>query len=163
MLLKEPEKSLREILDLLGDQSIAAIYRDRVRTQRTRRYEIYPATPAGIRPARPAVIEILHTLLGIELRIGRRRLFCPDLSTARYLATFARLGVPEVAIPYDITRIAHLADDLESSWYRMLMLAEQAIVPWNDRAFSRLRRRLIETQREGVLLAGSGPLAPRSR
>ncbi len=151
-----PDISLEEILDKLGDQSIAAIYRHRVRTQRTRRNLLPTAT-------RPVNIEIMHTLLGIELKIGRQRLLCPDLSTARYLATFARLGVSELAIPYDITRIAHLADDLESAWHRMIMLAEEAVNPWNQRTFARLRRRLIENQREAVLLAGSGPLAPGTR
>jgi hypothetical protein len=102
----------------------------------------------------------MHTLLGIELKIGRRRLSCPDLSTARYLAVFVRLGVVAVALPYDITRLARLADDLESSWFRMIMMAENS--PETDPKLTRrLTRRLIEIQREEVEVIGPGPVAPR--
>ena len=77
------------------------------------------------RPSPSARVEIQHTLLGVELKLGRKRLLCPDLATARYLSVFARLGCQDVALPYDITKISQLADELESSWYRMLLLAEQ--------------------------------------
>src|ERR687886_1358895 len=77
-------------------------------------------------PARTknAGVEILHTLLGIELKVGRRRVSCPDFATARYLSVFARAGVARVAVPYDITKISRLADDLESAWQRTLLLAD---------------------------------------
>jgi hypothetical protein len=55
----------------------------------------------------------------IELKVGRQRMLCPDLATARYLAVFARLGAKAIAIPYDITKISQIADELESSWHRM--------------------------------------------
>ncbi len=77
-------------------------------------------------PSSPPVrVVIQHTLLGVELKLGRKRLLCPDLATARYLSVFARIGCQDVAVPYDITKISHLADELESSWYRMLLLADQ--------------------------------------
>ncbi len=86
-----------EVERLLAEQQIAIIYRDHILTMRTRKYELKAAT-------KPAVVEVLHTLLGIELKIGKRRLLCPDLATARYLSVFARLGVEAVAVPYDITQ-----------------------------------------------------------
>src|SRR6476620_7080141 len=71
-----------EVTQQLGSLSITAIYRDKIRPLRTRQYDLRA-------PARTVPIEILHTLLGIELKIGNRRLLCPDLATARYLAVFA--------------------------------------------------------------------------
>src|SRR5258708_1311482 len=105
-----------EIVGQLGPQALAAIYRERILSQRTRQYEL--------RTARNASVEVLHTLLGIELKVGNRRLLCPDLATARYLAVFARLGCEVVAVPYDITQISRIADELESSWHRMLLLID---------------------------------------
>lgn len=145
------------ILDRLGDNTLAGIYRDRIRAERTRRYEL-PARPLTGPPVR---IEIMHTLLGIELKIGRRRLVCPDLSTARYLSVFARMGVGAIAVPYDITRIARLADDLESAWFRMQMVAEDLLGSEGGRAPGRLMRLLIRQQREAVEALGPGPVAPR--
>src|SRR5687767_15833301 len=101
----------------LKDAWLPLIYRDRIRRLRTRSYHF-----EGL-PIRPR-IEIQHTLLGVELKLGRRRLLCPDLATARYLSVFARIGCGTVAVPYDITGISHLADQLESSWHRMLLMAD---------------------------------------
>lgn len=152
----EIERLANQIIASLGEQSIAEIYRQQVRADRTRRYEL----PSPARKGQPQV-EIMHTLLGIELKIGRRRLTCPDLSTARYLSVFLRLGVAAVALPYDITRLARLADDLESSWFRMMMLADNETVGMDPRLSTRLIRRLIELQREEVAIMGPGPIAPR--
>ncbi|MFN7929268.1 MAG: hypothetical protein U0Y68_15240 [Blastocatellia bacterium] len=96
---------------LLGEQQIAVLYRERILPMRTRKYELKA-------PTKPALVEVLHTLLGIELKIGKRRLWCPDLATARYLAVFARLGLEAVAVPYDTRPNFRLADDLESAWFR---------------------------------------------
>ncbi|HEY9233319.1 MAG TPA: hypothetical protein VIS78_14295, partial [Blastocatellia bacterium] len=65
------EDIVAEINRQLKDQSIAAIYESRVLSQRTRQYELKAS-------AKKATVEILHTLLGIELKIGNRRLLCPD-------------------------------------------------------------------------------------
>src|ERR1041384_773700 len=97
----------------------ARIYLERILPLRTRAYQLPPMN--GNRE-----VEVQHTLLGVELKIGRRRLSCPDLATARYLAVFARLGCAAVAVPYDITRTSPLADELESSWQRMLLLIAHA-------------------------------------
>ena len=143
-----------EIKGQLGGQLISAIYRDRVRALRTRSYQFNAAT-------QKAAVEVMHTLLGIELKIGKKRLLCPDLSTARYLSVFARLGVTEIAVPYDITQISRLADDLESSWYRMLMLAEHLTAERDGRFRNRVRSTLIKDQRDEIIALGSGPAIPQ--
>src|SRR2546430_316380 len=95
-------KYVEEIEREMGDSWLPRIYRERVLSLRTRAYE-FPAR------AKNAKAEIHHTLLGIELKVGRRRLLCPDLTTARYLAVFARIGCRAAAIPYDITKISLVA------------------------------------------------------
>ncbi|MGA1367657.1 MAG: hypothetical protein ACO394_03950 [Blastocatellia bacterium] len=135
---------IEEVETVLGEDGIAAIYRDRICTHRTRRVSL----PKGSGSAR---IEVLHTLLGIELQVGRSRLFCPDLPTARYLSLFARLGLETVAIPYDITRIPPLVEDLESSWSRMLRMTETIVQPYRVATVTRLKRQLVERQRASIL------------
>ena len=124
-----------------------------VRTIRTRSYKLHG-------PTKKPDVEVMHTLLGVELRVGKRRLLCPDLATARYLAVFARLGVEEMAVPYDITKISRLADDLESSWYRMLMLAEHLTANRSERLRNRVIAGLITDQRQEVMALGAGPAIP---
>lgn len=149
---KLKSRLMTEIRSRMGEQMISDIYREKVRSQRTRSYELKA-------PTRKTEIEVMHTLLGIELRIGKRRLICPDLSTARYLAVFARLGVAEVAVPYDITQIARLADDLESSWFRMLTLIEHQEVDQAVRG--RIRSGMIREERKLVEAQGAGPAVPQ--
>src|SRR6185369_13733937 len=111
------ESLVAEVKERMRDDWPPAIYRERILAMRTRSH----AVPAA---GKNASVEVQHTLLGIELKVGRRRLSCPDFATARYLSVFARAGVSEVAVPYDITKISSLADELESSWQRMLLLAD---------------------------------------
>src|SRR5712692_5693841 len=120
---------------------------------RTRSYEFPPL-------AKGSTIEIHHTLLGIELKAGRRRMLCPDLATARYLAVFARINCQQVAIPYDITKISHVADELESSWHRMLLLAGQSSVGKSGGFRTRLRNQLSGKVREEIMAAGAGKRVP---
>jgi hypothetical protein len=143
-----------EIANQLGDQSIAAIYRNKILTQRTRQYEL----KASIKNT---TVEILHTLLGIELKIGNRRLLCPDLATARYLSIFARAGCEVIAVPYDITQISRLADELESSWHRMLLLVEHFGVGRTDRLRAVVKRKLIENTRAEIIKLGAGTKFPQ--
>lgn len=150
---KTPEL-VAAVKQALGDQLIAAIYRDRVRPLRTRSFKLDA-------PAKTVEVAILHTLLGVELKIGKRRWSCPDLATARYLSVFARLGVAEVAVPYDITQISRLADELESSWYRMLMLCEHLTAGRSQQMRNRVRSSLIITQRHEVAALGAGPAIPQ--
>src|SRR2546423_811501 len=149
---RSADELLSKVENTMGESWLPRIYRDRILKLRTRSY-MFPS-PARQR-ARQTTPEIQHTLLGIELKVGQRRMLCPDLATARYLAVFARAGCQAVAIPYDITRISHLADELESSWHRMLLLAESLA---GDRGASfapRVRGLLIGKVRDEIAAAGA--------
>jgi len=132
----------------LGHLWIADLYRDKVRSQRTRSLHLDV-------PERENAPEILHTLLGIELKIGRRRLACPDLATARYLRVFARLGVRDVAVPYDITRISVIADELETAWQKMILLLRE-----KGRETGRDRSALVRKLRAEINDIGPGEVMP---
>jgi hypothetical protein len=143
-----------EIMRQMGDNSLSSIYRDRILTERTRQYELRA-------PAKSADIAVLHTLLGIELKIANRRLLCPDLATARYLAVFARLGCEVVAVPYDITKISRIADELESSWHRTMLLIEHFTVGRTDRLRATVRRHLLTQERTQIAQLGAGTKIPK--
>ena len=102
------EACAQQIRERLGETWLPRIYRERILKLRTRSYHFAIE-------AIPKRVLIQHTLLGVELKVGRKRLLCPDLATARYLSVFARLGAKDVAVPYDITKISQLADELEST------------------------------------------------
>jgi len=144
--LERIEKELAEVW-------LPLIYRERILKMRTRAYE-FPPTSSNAAP------EIHHTLLGIELKVGRRRMLCPDLATARYLAVFARLGCHQVAIPYDITKISHVADELERSWHRMLLLSDKLAADRSSAFRARLRRALIAKVQAEIEQAGAGARIP---
>ena len=129
------------------------IYRERVRKTRTRAYSF-----EGVKPK--ARVEIQHTLLGVELKIGSRRLLCPDLATARYLSVFARAGCEQVAVPYDITKISQLADELESSWHRMLLLVDHLASQKSEPFRRRIKQLLLACIRREVAAAGAGDAVP---
>ena len=129
----------------LGELWIPEIYREKVRSMRTRSF-------AMAIPERENFPEIMHTLLGIELRVGKLRIAVPDLATARYLCVFARLGCREVALPYDISKISSIADLLETGWQRMNLLLEGTP--------ARTRNLAIRTARNEVSGLGGGEAMP---
>jgi hypothetical protein len=135
----------------MGDSWLPRIYRERILKMRTRSYE-FPTLPKRPSP------RIHHTLLGIELKVGRQRMLCPDLATARYLSVFARIGSQLVAIPYDITRISQIADELESSWHRMFLLVDELARDEGLRAAA--QRNLLKRVRDEIVAAGAGARAP---
>src|SRR5689334_7490626 len=102
----------------MGDEWLPSIYREKIRSDRTRSLLIDV-------PQRENTAAIEYTLLGIELKVGKSRFSCPDLATARYMRVFARIGARDFAIAYDITRISGLADELETSWQRTLLLLDE--------------------------------------
>ena len=150
------EADAQKIQIQLGETWLPRIYRERIRKLRTRAYHFD-------NPKASDRVVIQHTLLGVELKIGRRRLLCPDLATARYLSVFARIGCSDVAVPYDITKISHLADELESSWYRMLLLVEQETRAECARFTGRLRGLLLAKIRGEIVEAGAGTRVPEFR
>ncbi len=151
------DELLLKIESTMGESWLPRIYRERILTLRTRSY-IFPST-ARHRSKQPPP-EVQHTLLGIELKVGHTRMLCPDLSTARYLAIFARAGSAAVAIPYDITRISQLADELESSWHRMLLLADSLAGDCGEAFATRIRSLLIGKVRNEISDAGAGTRIP---
>ncbi len=147
------EDYAQRIQEQLGETWLPRIYRERILKLRTRSYHF---EITGV----PARVVIQHTLLGVELKLGRKRLLCPDLATARYLSVFARLGCKDVAVPYDITKISQLADELESSWYRMLLLVEQEARAESPRFKGRIRGLLLAKIRADLVEAGPGTRIP---
>lgn len=145
-----------EIREKLAGEWLPRIYEEKVRVQRTRAYHLDV-------PQRENSAAIQHTLLGIELKVGNHRFSCPDLSTARYLQVFARIGCQEVAIPYDITKISTIADDLESSWQKILLLFESETKDKIPSAQGRMRSALIKQIREEIEQIGAGELMPEFR
>jgi len=145
------EASAQQIRELLGESWLPRIYSERILKLRTRSYHF-------ALEGTPKRVLIQHTLLGVELKLGRKRLLCPDLATARYLSVFARLGAPNVAVPYDITKISQLADELESSWYRMLLLVDQETKSTSFK--SRVRGSLVAEIRAEIAAAGAGTKIP---
>ncbi len=147
---------LSDIERTMGDAWLPLVYRARVLKSRTRAYEF----PVMQRRAEPY---IHHTLLGIELKVAGHRLLCPDLATARYLSVFARARCRAIAIPYNITKISQLAEVLESSWYCMLLLADNLAERKSVQFKARLRCALIDKVRKEIDEAGAGQRIPEFR
>ena len=142
-----------KIRESLAENWLPAIYAEKIRSQRTRSIEIDV-------PERENQAEIQYTLLGIELKIGKRRFACPDLATARYMRIFARTGCREFAVPYDITRISAAADDLETSWQRTLLLVEEETRGKPTRSVSQTRSKLVKAIRNALREIGAGDTMP---
>ena len=142
-----------EIKEEVGESWLPTIYKEKVRTQRTRSHALEIE-----RHENTAIIQ--HTLLGVELKVDNKRFSCPDLSTARYLQIFARLGCQEVAVPYDITKISTLADELESSWHKSLLLLKKGSKDKTAPVKGRMRAALIKEMREEVEEIGAGSIMP---
>jgi hypothetical protein len=138
--------------ELAGDW-IPTLYSERVRSQRTRSVHLNV-------PAKENKPEILHTLLGIELKVGNRRFACPDLPTARYLRVFARIGCLDVAVPYDITKISVIADELETSWHHMLLILIRESADLEPSPAGRVRSSLVRTLRDELDEIGPGEIMP---
>ncbi len=137
----------------LSDEWIPDIYREKVKSQRTRSFELNV-------PAKENAVEIVHTLLGIQIKTGKKMIGCPDLRTARYLRVFARLGCSTVAVPYDITGISSIADELESSWHKTLLLFEKDSENELPQTKGRRRAALIRAMRNEIEAYGAGGLMP---
>ena len=134
-------------------EPLATIYAEKIRTLRTRSCSLEI-------PERENDVQLLHTLLGIELKVGQRRFACPDLATARYMRVFARLGCREFAIPYDITRISTLADELETEWQRSILLFETTSPDLSDQKQKRKRSVLVKSIRLQLAAIGPGDRMP---
>lgn len=147
------EGLLAEVRERLGEEWPPHVYRERILPLRTRAHAVPTA-------AKNTPVEVQHTLLGIELKVGRRRVSCPDFATARYLSFFARAGVARVAVPYDITKISSLADDLESAWQRTLLLADHVTEGRAATFRARVRSAALREIKREIEEAGAGTAVP---
>lgn len=143
-----------DIRERLAEQWIPQIYLDKIRSLRTRSFRLEV-------PEKENRAAIFHTLLGVELKVGNKRISCPDLATARYLQVFARIGIEEIAVPYDITKISTLADKLESSWQRTLLLLDDQTSEKPAPAAGRMRSSLIKEIRSELTKIGAGDKMPQ--
>jgi len=137
----------------LGVKWIPYIYDAQIRALRTRSFEFAI-------PERENQPEILHTLLGIELKVGRARFACPDLATARYLSIFARIGCPKIAVPYDITIVSGIADELETCWHRMILIIEKDTKNSTVHSKAKIRSALLRLMRAEIAKTGAGDAMP---
>lgn len=90
--------------------------------------------------------QILYTFLGYELKMGRRRITCPDISSARYLKLFSEIGLEEIRMPYDPTHTALLVAGLEGSLHTIHeLLLEKGLTEKQHRAaVSKVYRKIRE-------------------
>jgi hypothetical protein len=143
---------ISELKENLGEEWIPQVYQNKVRVLRTRAHSLTVQQKEN-------KTEILHTLLGVELKIGRQRISCPDLATARFLQVFARIGVSAVAIPYDITKISVLADELESAWQRLWLIVQNNENHSPNKKRS-LRSSVVKELRKEIEEIGAGVSVP---
>lgn len=144
---------LKQLCEKLGSGWIPAIYEEDVRPLRTRSFDMDI-------PERENAPVVLHTLLGVELKVGRVRISCPDLGTARYLAVFAAFGCQKIAVPYDITAIPGLADRLESAWTATFNALDELAAADSPQAAGRLRAKIVKAIREEIAEIGAGERMP---
>lgn len=142
-----------EIKTSLADGWLPTIYASKVRPQRTRSVHIDV-------PTRENIAEIQYTLLGIELKVGKRRFACPDLATARYMRVFARIGVLDFALPYDITKVSPIADELETAWQRAGILIAQLTRKETERVKKNIRNKLVKVMQIEIETIGAGTAMP---
>lgn len=150
-------KTSREVIEgikeELGPEWLPRLYSDKIRTQRTRSIKLDI-------PERTSSADIQYTLLGIELKVEKRRIACPDLATARYLRVFARIGLGEVAVPYDITRISVAADELETSWQRSILAVDDHAGRRPAKGIAIIRSKLAAAIRDELKEIGPGDAMP---
>ncbi len=87
-------------------EKLGRTYKEEVLSGRTRVISL---------PGRKCEPRILNTFLGFELQVARKRITCPDMSTARYLRIFAEVGMPSVRTPYDPTLTTCVLPQLEQA------------------------------------------------
>lgn len=144
---------IARIRETAGENWLPQVYKEKVRILRTRSNQLSV-------PAKENKTEIFYTLLGVELKVAKQRINCPDLATARFLQVFARIGCAIIAIPYDITKISILADELESAWQRSLLLLEQKSIIGDLLPQNRLRSALVKELRREIEEIGAGEAVP---
>ena len=154
-LIREPARACdsREIGEILADSEM---HDPAVDQEIERIRQIYHQDVVLLPGRRMALLgrkcqpQILYTFLGFELKMGRTRLNCPDMATARYLRVFAEIGMQEVQIPFDPSRVQILATGLEHALDRIKerLLEQNLDAPGHAsalrRVYARIRRKLVQ-------------------
>lgn len=91
-------------------QWLVRVARGAVRERKTRRVKLI---------GRRCVPQIYKTFLGYEIIGARKRILCPDMTTARYLRIFAEIGLKEIELPYDVTRTQEILPELERAYFSL--------------------------------------------
>lgn len=123
------EKEVRELVELYGSRVLTARHRQ-----------------VSLR-GRKCRAAIMRTLLGYEVKAGRKRITCPDLVTARYLRAFAELGLATVRIPYDPTVTKGMVGEVESILERIRQASGESPDACR-KAYRRLRQHLGRAEQE---------------
>jgi hypothetical protein len=76
------------------------------------------------------------------------------------MLVFARLGCREFAIPYDITRISTVADELETEWQRTGLILDAHTKGLPETAYRRARSQLVKSIRAELAEIGPGEKMP---
>lgn len=120
-------------------EKLSGVYAQEVLSRRSRVISL---------PGRKCEPQIVDTFLGYELKAFRRRITCPDMSTARYLRIFAELGMPAIRTPYDPTHTIRVVPELERSLKQIKDLLHSEHLPHQDHQsklrniYKRIRDRL---------------------
>jgi hypothetical protein len=142
-----------KIRDAARDVWIPTVYEEKIRPERTRSITLDI-------PKKENLPKILHTLLGIELQTGKVRIACPDLSTARYIRVFVRICVSEFSIPYDITILSAIADELEADWHKTLLYTKEFTKGETPQSAGKTRAAIIREMRHEIEKIGAGEKMP---
>ena len=124
---------------------LIAIYRDRVLPLQTRQVTLL---------GRKCHAVLMKTFLGYELQLGRKRITCPDLITARYLRIFAELGVRTIQIPYNPARTASIFPDLEESFVAIQQIVKEEAGEksdakrWVRQVYGKIRAGLADSRKD---------------
>lgn len=144
---------IKQIREKLADRWIPDFYREHIRTARTRSFKM----DIPERENRPTIHE---TLLGMEIKVGSVRIYCPDEGTARYVSVFAGLGCREIAIPYDITTLPDFADRLEAAWQQTVGALNELTASSSPQVRGKARAGLIRAMRNEIAQIGAGEAMP---
>jgi hypothetical protein len=63
-------------------------------------------------------------------------------------------------VPYDITQISPVADELETAWQRMLLVVEHECSGRPTQTLGKIRAGLIRQLRQDIAEIGAGELMP---
>ncbi len=74
---------------------------------------------------------------------------------------FARTGVADFAMPYDITKISVIADELETAWQRLLLVVKSSTADLSEQGRSRTLNQVIKSIRGEIVEIGPGEAMPQ--